>query len=141
MTANTITKTVMGFHIDVFGHVNNARYLEFYEEARWLLYAEPINIALKQGFAFVIVNVNVNFRAALTLFDDINISAELARVNSRSAVIRQAITSVSGDKRYSDAEVTFVLLDVNTQTPAVIADNPICTQCIEEMQNFSNKGA
>ncbi|WP_193386247.1 acyl-CoA thioesterase, partial [Yersinia pestis] len=26
---------VRGFHIDVFQHVNNARYLEFLEEARW----------------------------------------------------------------------------------------------------------
>ena len=27
--------TVRGFHIDVFGHTNNARYLEFMEIARW----------------------------------------------------------------------------------------------------------
>jgi thioesterase-3 len=27
--------TVRGYHLDLFGHVNNARYLEFLEEARW----------------------------------------------------------------------------------------------------------
>ncbi|SPY74369.1 Long-chain acyl-CoA thioesterase FadM [Providencia alcalifaciens] len=26
---------VLGYHIDVFQHVNNARYLEFYEADRW----------------------------------------------------------------------------------------------------------
>ncbi|XLM23374.1 thioesterase, partial [Chromobacterium piscinae] len=26
---------VRGYHLDLFGHVNNARYLEFLEEARW----------------------------------------------------------------------------------------------------------
>ena len=26
---------VRGYHLDVFQHVNNARYLEFLEEARW----------------------------------------------------------------------------------------------------------
>jgi thioesterase-3 len=26
---------VRGFHLDVYQHVNNARYLEFLEEARW----------------------------------------------------------------------------------------------------------
>ena len=28
---------VRGFHIDIFSHVNNARYLEFMEEARWFI--------------------------------------------------------------------------------------------------------
>lgn len=131
---HAIDKTIMGFHIDVFGHVNNARYLEFYEEARWLLYAEPINLALKQGFAFVVVNVSINFKAALTLFDQVTISAALLQVNNRSAVIRQTITSLDGTKVYSDADVTFVLLDVNTQKPVAIADNSICMQCIESMR-------
>ena len=26
---------VRGYHLDVYQHVNNARYLEFLEEARW----------------------------------------------------------------------------------------------------------
>ncbi|EBQ5939609.1 thioesterase, partial [Salmonella enterica subsp. enterica serovar Enteritidis] len=29
------TIKVIGYHIDAFGHVNNARYLEFLEAARW----------------------------------------------------------------------------------------------------------
>lgn len=132
--AKAIEKTIMGFHIDVFGHVNNARYLEFYEEARWLLYAEPINLALQQGFAFVVVNVNINFKAALTLFDEVKITADLTQVNNRSAVIRQTIISRDGSKVFSDADVTFVLLDVSTQTPVVVADNPVCLQCIEKMR-------
>lgn len=27
--------TVRNYHLDGYGHVNNARYLEFLEEARW----------------------------------------------------------------------------------------------------------
>lgn len=27
---------VRGYHLDVYQHVNNARYLEFLEEARWM---------------------------------------------------------------------------------------------------------
>lgn len=138
---NRLTKTVLGFHIDVFGHVNNARYLEFYEEARWILYRQPIEHLLTQGFAFVIVNINVNFKATLGLLEQINISADLVRVNNRSAVISQKITSLSGDKVFSDAEVTFVLLDVSTQTPVAIADNPYCVQFIEGLQQLSSPAA
>ena len=34
MLPETIIK-VHGYHLDVYQHVNNARYLEFLEEARW----------------------------------------------------------------------------------------------------------
>ena len=27
--------TIKEFHLDTFGHVNNATYLQIYEEARW----------------------------------------------------------------------------------------------------------
>lgn len=34
METETIIK-IRGYHIDHFGHVNHARYIEFLEEARW----------------------------------------------------------------------------------------------------------
>ncbi len=30
--------TVRNYHLDGYGHVNNARYLEFLEEARWTFF-------------------------------------------------------------------------------------------------------
>ena len=32
---HTTDITVRGYHLDLYRHVNNARYLEFLEEARW----------------------------------------------------------------------------------------------------------
>ena len=37
---STTRISVRGYHEDRFGHVNNARYLEFLEEARWAQFAE-----------------------------------------------------------------------------------------------------
>ena len=34
---------VRGFHTDLYGHVNNARYLEFLEEARWEFLEQHMN--------------------------------------------------------------------------------------------------
>lgn len=31
---------VRGYHLDLFQHVNNARYLEFMEEGRWAFFDE-----------------------------------------------------------------------------------------------------
>ena len=35
---------VRGYHLDVYGHVNNARYLEFLEEARWAYFGEHADL-------------------------------------------------------------------------------------------------
>ena len=55
---------VRGFHIDIFSHVNNARYLEFMEEARWVIIDKYIGIKRMQakGIIFVVVNININYR-------------------------------------------------------------------------------
>jgi thioesterase-3 len=34
---------VRGYHLDLYGHVNNARYLEFLEEGRWSYYEKRVN--------------------------------------------------------------------------------------------------
>lgn len=128
---NAIEKMVMGFHLDVFRHVNNTRYLEFYEEARWIMYQDALNVLVAKGFGIVVANININYRIALELFDKILITAELEKVGSRSFVIRQTITSLSGDKLYSDADFTVVLIEANTQKAAVIADHPACQAFIK----------
>ena len=59
---------VRGYHLDMYGHVNNARYLEFFEEARWCFIEESINLRdwEKQGYAFLVVNININYNQRYT---------------------------------------------------------------------------
>lgn len=35
---------VRGYHLDLYGHVNNARYLEFLEEARWAYFDDEADL-------------------------------------------------------------------------------------------------
>jgi len=51
--------TIRTFHTDAFGHVNNSRYLELFEEARWR-YAEDIGLIelLRQkNLGFIIMDL------------------------------------------------------------------------------------
>ena len=45
---------VRGYHLDLYGHVNNARYLEFLEEARWAYFDDEADLVayMHEGFAF-----------------------------------------------------------------------------------------
>lgn len=55
---------VRGYHLDLYGHVNNARYLEFLEEARWAYFEATHGLEwfTESGLAFVVVNININYR-------------------------------------------------------------------------------
>ena len=67
---------IAGNHLDVGGHVNNANYLELYEEARW-------DFIEKNGFGLdkimrdkvgpVILDINITFKAELKNRDKIKI--------------------------------------------------------------------
>ncbi|MBN0105715.1 hypothetical protein JTL63_34105, partial [Pseudomonas aeruginosa] len=50
---------VRGYHLDVYQHVNNARYLEFLEEARWdgLENSPAFQWMMEKNIAFVVVNI------------------------------------------------------------------------------------
>ena len=57
------TIKVIGYHIDAFGHVNNARYLEFLEAARWdwLESYDAYRWFKQMDIAVVVVNININY--------------------------------------------------------------------------------
>jgi thioesterase III len=113
---HTVTIKIRGYHLDVYGHVNNARYLEFLEEARWSFIEQqmPIQEFEKRGIAFVVVNININYRQPALLDYIIEIKTEMVKIGHQSAKIHQEIILSGGDKRIADADITFVALDGKT---------------------------
>jgi len=109
------TLRVRGYHLDGYGHVNNARYLEFLEEGRWGYFDDRPEVArrLQRGdVAFVAVNLNIDYREAAVAGDDLEVLTRLAELGTRSARMRQEIRRVRDGAPVSDATLTFVLLDV-----------------------------
>lgn len=115
MTHKTLIK-VRGYHLDVYQHVNNARYLEFLEEARWSYLEDHGDVAwfAKQKLAWVIVNININYRDAATMGQTLEIQTRFSKIGSKSAAIHQAIYIAGTDKLVADADITFVCLDQQT---------------------------
>ncbi|BBO83570.1 thioesterase [Desulfosarcina ovata subsp. sediminis] len=113
---------IRGYHLDLFGHVNNARYLEFLEEARWAIFDDKLNLEdlARGGFAFTVVNININYRHPAFLHDTLCIESRLSKVGSRSAVIRQTVINKKSAVPIADADVTFVMLDAKSQKAALL---------------------
>lgn len=104
---------VRGYHLDLYGHVNNTRYLEFLEEARWnikdLYFDLPTMHA--QDLNLVVVNININYRNSARLDDVLEIFTRVIRVGNKSVTLRQEIFFENTDKIVADADVTFVIFD------------------------------
>lgn len=112
---------VRGYHLDGYNHVNNARYLEFLEEARWQYYDNLSKEALqKADWAFVIVNVNIDYKYPATLGDFLRINAEIDRVGGTSMTFQQTVYLNDTDTVVCSAKVTFVILDKKTGRPRKI---------------------
>ncbi len=111
MINNLIEIKVRGYHLDVYGHVNNARYLEFLEEARWTLFENELHVWQSMGVSFFVVNININYRAPALLNTTIQIQSRMTKMNSRSCVLNQTLTDTSTGTVLADADVTFVIVD------------------------------
>ena len=113
----SITKIkIRGYHLDVYQHVNNARFLEFFEEARWSHYEHyPPSLFVDNGWGFVVVNINVDYKHPALLGNELIIETKLVKIGDRSATLRQEATISSSGKLSAAADVTFVMLDLNTK--------------------------
>ncbi|MCX2193616.1 YbgC/FadM family acyl-CoA thioesterase [Pantoea agglomerans] len=116
MTMQTTIK-VRGYHLDVYQHVNNARYLEFLEEARWewLEEVEAFHWLQEQKLAFVVVNININYRRPAVLGDVLTIESEITQLNGKSGIIAQRVLLAGQETVVADAALTFVCIDLRTQ--------------------------
>ncbi|GAB1438790.1 YbgC/FadM family acyl-CoA thioesterase [Providencia sp.] len=119
---------VHGYHIDVFQHVNNARYLEFYEADRWVWMDKCnfINWAIKNNLTIAAVNINVNYIQGVVLGDELTVVTRMDKIGSKSAVCYQQIirNKAGGAEVVSDAYVTFVFID-NIANKAIVIDDEL----------------
>jgi thioesterase-3 len=119
---HTIEIKIRGYHLDLFGHVNNARYLEFLEEARWAAFEKTVDLQelARKGFAFTVVNININYRRPALMNDVLCVETEVTQWRRRSAVIHQTVKFNGTDTAAADADVTFVIVDTHKQKTIVM---------------------
>jgi len=105
---------VKEFHLDTFGHVNNAMYLVLYEEARW-------DFITNNGFGLdrikadkmgpVIIEAQVKFKRELVNREWIHIQSRPGEVNGKLMEINQQIVRPDG-KVASEAKFVIGFMDL-----------------------------
>lgn len=109
--------TVREHHVDSYGHVNNATYMEIYEEARWELitskgYGFKDVHQLQQGP--VILEVNLKYFKEIPLRSNITVTTELVNYKGKVGQLLQKMVKEDGTVA-SEALFTFGLFDMKTR--------------------------
>ncbi len=110
------TIKVRGFHCDLYGHVNNARYLEFLEEARWALVDEVPHLAAMEskGLGFIVAAITIEYKRPVGLGEVVEIRSSMAGFEAKRAVMQQELFNQATGKAVADARVSFAVIDLST---------------------------
>lgn len=104
-------------HIDTFGHVNNATYLQMMEEARWQMITERgygLDKVRESQQGPVILEVNLKFLHELRLREKINIQTELIEYKGKIGKLRQTVVKEDNEVA-ADATFVFGLFDLKVR--------------------------
>ncbi|MEA9584277.1 acyl-CoA thioesterase [Xanthomonas campestris] len=109
--------------MDSMGHVNNAKYISYLEEARvrWMLGVE--GVAMTDRIAPVVAATNVNYKRPLVWPNDILVELFVERLGSSSVTIGHRILDQKDEGvLYSDGNVVVVWIDTQTGKSASLPD-------------------
>ncbi|HEX6767031.1 MAG TPA: acyl-CoA thioesterase, partial [Polyangiaceae bacterium] len=102
-------------HLDSFGHLNNARYLELFEQARWDLITEGgfgLDTISEKRMGPTILGVEMKFLRELTPREAVIIRSELLSYERKIGRMRQAMIKANGEVA-CEAIFTFGLFDID----------------------------
>ena len=109
--------------MDSMGHVNNAKYIAYLEEARvrWMLTVP--GISMQDRIAPVVAANNINYRRPLTWPHDVMVELYVDRLGSSSVTIgHRIVDQVDADVLYSDGRVVVVWMDTQTGKSAPLPE-------------------
>ena len=109
--------------MDSMGHVNNAKYISYLEEARvrWLLTVP--GISMTDRIAPVVAANNINYKRPLTWPNDVVVELYVDRVGSSSVTIgHRIVASTDSAVLYSDGNVVVVWMDTQTGQSAPLPE-------------------
>jgi acyl-CoA thioester hydrolase len=108
--------------MDGFGHVNNAVYLTYLEEARDELFTELLGDVVHR---MVLRHTSVDFRRGLVQGDEaVDVAVGVVRIGSSSVTTGETIMAVADGRVVAVAESVMVHCDDARSTAAPFPDEP-----------------
>jgi acyl-CoA thioester hydrolase len=106
--------------LDINQHVNNASYASYFETSRVTLMKDSANGLQPDGVGWVMVRLDINFRAELHWPGTIELGLGVARIGRTSVSFDQVVFSQG--KCVASARAVNVLLDQASRKPVPLTD-------------------
>jgi acyl-CoA thioester hydrolase len=103
---------VRGYELDSYGHVNNAVYVSYTEQARWeiLKNAQLLNSFLEKELLLVVTETNIRYMRELKLFDKIEINTEI-KFEAPYLIFYHDVLNLTMNTKAAKAVVKTLLID------------------------------
>jgi acyl-CoA thioester hydrolase len=103
---------VRGYELDSYGHVNNAVYVSYTEQARWeiLRNAGLLDSFLEKALLLVVTETNIRYMRELKLFDKVEIISTI-KFEAPYLVFYQDINNVTDSLKSAKAKIKTLLID------------------------------
>ncbi|NOQ27671.1 MAG: acyl-CoA thioesterase [Bacteroidales bacterium] len=103
---------VRGYELDSYGHVNNAVYVSYTEQARWEILKEAgiLESFLERDLLLVVTETNIRYMRELKLFDKIEIISTI-KFEAPYLVFYHDINNVTDSLKSAKAKVKTLLID------------------------------
>jgi acyl-CoA thioester hydrolase len=115
-----LTDNVRFADLDPNQHVNNAVYATYFETGRVTLMKDRSHGLTPRGFAWIMVRIDIHFRAELRWPGTIEIGLGVAKFGRTSVTFDQAVFSEGGC--VASAQAVNVLIDENTRRPTALTE-------------------
>jgi len=113
---------------DPLGHVNNAAYLTYLEQARFALWRAQTDFLGRpgngpRGCGFIMARAEVDFRAQARYGDELEIRLSLAAIGRTSFTYTYDVVRVPDETIIASAKTVQVWFDYDAERPVPISDD------------------
>jgi len=119
--------------LDPNQHVNNAVYSTYLETSRVMLVRNPDYGLTPQGLGWVLVRLDIHFRAELHWPGDVQLGLGVTKTGRTSVTFDQAVFSEG--RCVASATSTTVMVDEHTRKPT-----PLTPELLERLKPFMMRG-
>ena len=128
-----LTDNVRFGDLDPNQHVNNAVHATYFETGRVTLMKDPRHGLLQEGLAWIMVRLDMHFRAELRWPGTIELGLGVVRLGRTSVTCEQVVFSEG--RCVASATAVMVLIDEVTRKPA-----PLAVQLVQALQPWARRG-
>jgi acyl-CoA thioester hydrolase len=107
--------------LDVFGHVNNAVYLTYIENARIGYMREVLGVESPEDLLVIVAKVNIDFRSRASLGEALEIGARVPRIGTKSFDLDHEVRGPDA-RLVAVASTTLVTFDYRGDTTMPVPD-------------------